>query len=507
MRSPNLLVIMCDQLRASALELYREAGRDDGLTLARTPHLAALARSGVTYRWAFTPSPVCVPARVAFWTGRWPRLTGSVDNRVYLQPGETHLLQPLRERGYATGLIGKNHCFTDQDIQTSFDTYYPVGHAGPADDEGDPDVAGAKQFIRTLGGAGGKAYACGVSPYPVEKHGTWRIGDRADRFIRAQHAGQPDRPWCAWVSIADPHTPYQVSEPYASLYPPESLQLPPSEPPGCPGKPARFRLFAELMETEKVADDHLRRVLSIYYGMIALIDDVVGRLLATLDELALREDTIVVFTADHGDYMTEHRMVRKGASMADALTHVPLLVSYPRRVPQGETSTALVSTLDVFPTLTHLMDLPLPPARSGQPLPMAVEQVNGAPEREVVFSEHGTQPGPVDADAIRRHLAELAAAGRPRGAPFQLAANGQKKMARTHDWKYVHHAGGEGELYDLRADPHELVNLANQPEQRERVADFRRLLLEWLIETEDVVPPGFTAAGGDTSMGGEGRGD
>ena len=493
MRPPNLLIIMCDQLRASALELYREAARDAGLTLARTPHLEGLAASGVTYRWAFTPSPVCVPARVSFWTGRWPLHTCSVDNRVYLQPGETHLLQPLREHGYATGLIGKNHCFTDQDISTYFDTYYPVGHSGPADDEGDPEVAGAKQFIRTLGGSGGKAYACGVSPYPVEKHGTWLVGDRADAFIRQNR----DTPFCAWVSIADPHTPYQISEPYASLYPPETLQLPPSEPPACPGKPARFRLFAELMETERVSDDHLRRVLSIYYGMIALIDDVVGRLLATLDELGLRDDTIVVFTADHGDYMTEHRMVRKGASMADALTHIPLLVAYPARVARGATSQALVSTLDVFPTLAQLMDLPLPPGRSGQPLPVAVD---GAPEREAVFSEHGTQRGPVDTDAIRRQLAELAAAGRPRGMPFQLAANGQKKMVRTHDWKYVHNAGGEGELYDLRADPHELVNLADLPEHRERVCDFRQQLLEWLIESEDEVPVPAGAAGADASV-------
>ena len=84
-----------------------------------------------------------------------------------------------------------------------------------------------KQFIRTLGGPGGKAYACGVSPYPVEKHGTWLIGNEADRFIRDSAAG-PDKPFCAWVSIADPHTPYQISEPYASRYPAGSLELPPS---------------------------------------------------------------------------------------------------------------------------------------------------------------------------------------------------------------------------------------------------------------------------------------
>src|SRR5215217_4307749 len=96
-RSPNVLVVMCDQLRATALGLY-------GNEVVRTPHLEALAASGVLYRHAFTPSPVCVPARVALWTGRWPHLTGSMENLVFLRPGETHLPRLLRERGYRTAL-------------------------------------------------------------------------------------------------------------------------------------------------------------------------------------------------------------------------------------------------------------------------------------------------------------------------------------------------------------------------------------------------------------------
>ncbi|HEV2125774.1 MAG TPA: sulfatase-like hydrolase/transferase, partial [Chloroflexota bacterium] len=273
-----------------------------------------------------------------------------------------------------------------------------------------------------------------------------------------------------------------------------TLQLPPHEPPGYPGKPARFRLFAELMRAESVPDEHLRFVLSIYYGMIAMIDDVVGRLLNTLDELSLRDDTIIVFTADHGDYMTEHRLVRKGASMADALVRVPLIVSYPARVEGGQVSDELVSLLDVFPTLTEFMSVPLPPGRSGTPLPLCSD--NATP-RDAVFSEHGTQRGPVDEAAIRGQLEKMAAAGKPHGASWQLVANGQKKMIRTHEWKYVHHAGGEGELYDLGADPHELNNLASLPEHRERVCDFQRRLLEWAMETEDTLPAGAGGRGGD----------
>lgn len=485
-RPPNLLVIMCDQLRATALGLY-------GNPVVRTPHLESLAQSGITYRYAFTPSPVCVPARVALWTGRWPHLTRSMENSVFLQPTETHLLQLLRASGYRTGLIGKNHCFSDQDLATYFDVYFPVSHNGPAEDFGDPDVAGAKQFIRNMGGPGGKAYACGVGPYPVEKHGTWMVGREAERFIR-DGASNQQNPFCAWVSIADPHTPYQVSEPYASRYPAASLELPPTRPTGLPGKPDRFRLFAELMGAAEVPDDHLKFVLSIYYGMIALIDDVVGRLVTALDETGQRDNTIVVFTADHGDYMTEHRLVRKGASMADALTRIPLVLSHPAGIPSGQTSDSLVSLLDVLPTLCSLMGLEQPPGRSGHPLHLAVE---GAPEQKVVFSEHGTVRGPVDREAIAARLAQMAASGKPHNAPWQLAANGQKKMLRTHHWKYVWHAGPEEELYDLAADPAELTNLASHPMQTERLDYFRQQLLEWCIETEDTLPITPRRAGGE----------
>src|SRR5437867_7980136 len=108
-RPPNLLVIYPDQLRATALDLHPGSPLPASTaSLPHTPHLQALVASGVDHRWAFTPYPVCVPARVSFWTGRWPHNTGSRTNTIYMQPSETHLIQLLRERGYRTALIGKN---------------------------------------------------------------------------------------------------------------------------------------------------------------------------------------------------------------------------------------------------------------------------------------------------------------------------------------------------------------------------------------------------------------
>jgi len=309
------------------------------------------------------------------------------------------------------------------------------------------------------------------------------VGDRAEAFFRAHR----ERPFCAWVSIPDPHTPYQVSEPYASLYPPETLGLPPREDAGYADKPERLRRFAARMGADDVDERTLRRALSIYYGMIALIDETVGRLLATLAELGLREDTIVVFTADHGDYMTEHGFVRKDASLYDSLTRVPLLLSYPRRVPAGERTDALVSLVDLFPTLAELMDLPLPPGRSGRRLPVATD----AAPREAVYAETGFE-GRLQEREDGFRPARRARDGERDGGGAQPAhfrgVRGRIKTVRTQAWKYVHQPGELPELYDLVADPHELVNLAVRPGYGERLCEMQRMLLDWTIESEDTLP-------------------
>jgi arylsulfatase A-like enzyme len=164
-------------------------------------------------------------------------------------------------------------------------------------------------------------------------------------------------------------------------------------------------------------------------------------------------------------------------------------------VPAGAVCEDLVSILDVFPSLTGLMDLPLPPGRDGRPLPMVPVAGSGRP-RDVVFAEHGVEGAPTNEDEARAALARYQAEhGRPRPLPFQAMANAKIKMVRTKDWKYVYQPGGRDpdgaptdELYFLSDDPHELVNLVDRPEHRQRVEEFRRHLLDWAILTEDRLP-------------------
>jgi arylsulfatase A-like enzyme len=469
---PHLLVVMTDQQKASAIDLYGGA--------VRTPNLARIAAGGVLYERAYTPHPLCVPARVAFWTGRWPHATGARTNETPMPRGERHLARVLHDHGYILGHFGKNHCFTQEDFAEAFAEVFEAGHGdrfgvgitavntGPARPAMQPDTGRLRRPVAR------------VRHEPPEASATHRVTEEAGRFL-AQHAGG-GRPMCLWVSIPDPHTPLQVPEPYASRYPPAQVPLPPWKAGELEGKPERQRVFSHLLHYEDLTEDDVRLAASVYFGMIDFIDERVGVLLDTLERLGLRQDTIVVFTSDHGDYLGEHHLLGKSNAFYDCLTRVPLLLAWPGHVPAGQRRRELVSTLDVLPTALTLAGVRLPEGVHGRQLPGTP---GAPPPREAVFAEYGAGGPAVSMELARR----LCPPGAPRPTPPLLRereGEGHAKMVVSGRWKYVYDIGGAAEeLYDLEADPWELDNLASDPSRRDVVAELRRTLLDWMLETEN----------------------
>ncbi len=489
-RQPNLLVIMTDQQKATAIDLY--GGQ------VRTPNLSRLVADGILYEQAYTPHPLCVPARVSFWTGRWPHQHGARTNEIPMPRGETHFARVLRDHGYRLGHFGKNHCFTQEDFDTCFDRVFLAGHgdnlgpnvtqvySGPLRGEPQPDEGMRRPVAR-------------VRSEPKEESATYRVTEEAARFLEehaAQGAVPTEQPVCLWVSIPDPHTPLQAPEPYASMYPPESVSLPPWREGELDTKPERQRVFQHLLHYDELREEDVRLAASIYYGMIAFIDERVGFLLDTLDRLGMREDTIVVFTSDHGDYIGEHHLLAKSNAFYDALTRVPLLVSWPGHTNGSQRRTEPVSTLDVMPTLLKLAGVPLPDGVAATPLPGTPLAEGATAARDAVYSEYGAGGPAITMDIAQR----LCPPGQPRRLPPLLRereGEGHPKMVRTGRWKYVYDSTAPAEeLYDLETDPWELTNLASDPAHVQAVSELRRRLLDWMLETENArpVPLGYDVA-------------
>ena len=479
-KQPNLIIILIDQQKASAIRLYSEIG-------IPTPALERLAARGVRYDQCYTPHPLCVPARVSLWTGRYPHRHGARTNEIAMPPGEHHFAHTLHEAGYTLALFGKDHCFRPAD-EALFTHRYVFSHQGPDDTEtaaeadvvrwirsGEPGLEGADP------GIGPTIYGRPrITPYPASDCPTAILARRAVRFVE-EHP--PDEPFCAWVSFPDPHEPYQCPLPYAALHPPGGLTLPPWRDGEADDAMERTRVFRHLFGSDRLSEAQLRLIMSIYYGMIRFVDDAVGQILDALDRRGLAENTIVVFCSDHGDYAGEHRAAVKSGAFYDCLTRVPLLVSWPGHLPQGATDTHLVSLLDVLPTCLGLAGVPVPPGSDGRMLPGTAAD----PPRDAVFAEYGAGGPRLRLADLPRLLAD------PWPGPLPLLrwreAEGHPAMVRIGQYKYVYDPDDEtDELYDLAADPWELTNRARDPAYASVRGRLRDRLLDWALRAQGGAP-------------------
>ena len=503
-RRPNIILVQTDQQKARTMRLY-------GGPCLSLPNLERLAETGVTLPHAFTNSPLCIPSRTSMFTGRYPHATGTTVNFVHLNPHETALTHVLRRAGYRSALVGKNHCFCDgktlppslnyfegerlaadlagertDELRAQFDLVYEARHNGVAvDAEPDPEIQAAAKWgmqpriwHTNLG--------IGTNPYDAEICTAFLLSKKAIEFIESYH----DQPFFLWLSYPEPHTPFQAPEPYASMYRPEDVDVPPFD--SLEGKPENQRVARTMMGMEKVSEEDLRKTIALWYGMQNYIDDSLGRVIETLDRLRLREDTVIIYTSDHVEFMGEHSMVHKINCFYDCIIRVPLVISWPGHIAPDIRCPHLVELVDIMPTVLDLLGLDVPYGVQGRSLaPFLRGDTYEA--REFVVSECG-EASPL--------LQEKDLTWRPRdpfddrffpGDAFAEMWFGRCKMVRTHDWKLTVYDWGEGELYDLAADPWELNNLYTDPAQQERIKELKLMLLEWCLEMEDKKPRNVTS--------------
>lgn len=442
-RRPNILLIYTDQQRFDTIAAL-------GNDAIATPNLDRLAAEGVAFTHATTPSPVCAPARWSLHSGQYPSTHRCYSNH---HPGvrpPTNLPAVLREAGYRTGLIGKNHSFLEPE---------------------DVDVWGQPQTSET---AAREARQSLLREHPrlvrrpmpggVEADPEKAKTDAALQFIDSSGG----RPFFLWLSYLNPHTPYAVPEPYFSMYQSAVMPEPVVEPEGLApaGKPFR-QIFHQRNNDAIMAfsPEEIMLMRRVYYGMISLVDAEIGRVLSFLDARGMAENTLLVFTSDHGDYQGDHGLITKSPALYDCLVRVPFIARWPARIAdRGRRDPRLVSHVDLLPTFAAAAQMPCPPQAEGVNLLPHLTDPDTNEIRPAAFSEYGIPGRPYDE-------ATLAAAGLAKtpitnpgndripweGNPVTLA--GRIQMVRTHHWKLVEEPGGTNELYDLTTDPHELVNL------------------------------------------------
>ena len=430
----NVLFLLADQFRHDALG-FTSDGR------VQTPHLDALARGGFRFTNAYTPLPVCAPARRALLTGRHPDADGAYWNYGFFA---TPPLLPcgswpeqLAARGSRGGYVGK------WDISPA---------AGPKD-FGFAHVANASAYgaliDRKYPGLRLSSDWMGCeNPVALEDSKTHFLAGQALSFIQTV---DPRMPWHLWLDFGMPHLPCQPSAPFSRMYRPEDIPPWPGYDDSFVRKPFCHQQQSWNWRLENMPWEDMARQVARYFGMVSQIDDAIGLLLSGLAETGRLDDTLIVFTSDHGDLCGNHRMFDKHYVLYDDIVRVPLILSGPR-VPAGVSGALVSNCLDLPPTLSSLLGLTPPSDGHGLPLPMRGER----PREWITASSNGQQFGMFNS---------------------RMITNGRLK--------YVWNLTDVDELYDLSNDPGEKDNRVDDPSLRDVLQTLRRLLYDDLVSHGD----------------------
>jgi len=474
----NIVLIISDQFRADAC-------KREGFPLNTTPFLDSLAETGMWFNKAYCASPACVPSRTSMITGRFPSATRvrsnmNIKDAVY----QTDLFEVLRSKGYSTALIGKNHTYLKPEMLDYWKEYTHLGVQKPQNE----DDSAFNKYLESTDFYMNKTPA----PFRASMQQPARIVDDAENWVRTEQKTQL-KPFFLYMSFPESHNPYQVSEPYYSMFPPQSL------PPVLAGKevlPVKGNKWVLQKEMMKMGypevDKDIPRIRSNYYGMMKLIDDQVKRFVGYLKENNLYENTIFIFVADHGDFTGEYGLIKKGVEVPECLARIPMLWHGPGIIQNKKPSSAHVSNVDIMPTICNIIGSPIPEGVQGRSLwPMLQGKDYPKQEFSSIIVQQGfgglhytnleqynpyTQDGTLEKG--RKVFDEL----------NTWSQSGTMRMLRKGDWKLVDDMQGSGQMYDLVNDPAEIHNLFGKKKYAAKQLELLEDMLTWELRTQDPLP-------------------
>jgi arylsulfatase A-like enzyme len=495
-KNPNVLFVITDQQRADHNGFM-------GNPVVRTPNLDRLAESGMVFENAWVSNPVCMPNRSTIMTGRMPSAHGVIFNDRSLDWGANTFVRRFRKSGYRTGLIGKSHLqhgmsknsivpfrgessghlpFPDgwdqvEDFERYIDgrpvdpeDFYGFDHIELSIDHGARVAGHHLQWALESGGrledllidqdadAPGSDHSSHWRqiyrpPYPEELHSTSYVTERTIDFI--DEAQRAERPWLAWCSFPDPHHPMTPPGKWFDMYEPGAMPLPESRHDSLADAPEHLRLYAAIQPKDQrnwVApcgygnDELLGQAIAATYGMISMVDEGVGRVLTHLEAIGVRDNTIVVFTADHGDMMGDHGLFLKGFMHYRGTLQVPMVIDMPELAP-GRTR-SLASSIDLGPTLMDLCGITAYDGIQGHSLVPVLED-GAASARDSVLIED-------DVPMITARLTPIPA---------------RTRTLLMGDYRYTRNSKGEEQLFRLSDDPGELRDRKVDDPERTRLLE------------------------------------
>lgn len=473
-KRPNILLITSDQQHWNTLGFLNGE--------VKTPNLDRLAAQGTAFTRAYCPNPTCTPTRASIITGQYPSQHGAWSLGTKLPESAHTVGDDFDQAGYRTTLVGKAHfqplreteelsslesypIMQDLDFWREFkEPFYGFRHVELARNHVDEAHVGQHYaiwmeekgllnwrdyFQPPTGNNSSQVHKWLI---PEEFHYDAWIAERTNALLDEYKAN--DESFFLWASFFDPHPPYLAPEPWDTMYDPTSLTIPEVTPGEHDANPPHFGMTQEMnpdftpwnesntanhgMHCQLMDKELLAKNVAVYYGMISLMDKYIGKILDKLDETGMAEETVVVFTCDHGHFFGHHGLTAKGPFHYEDMIKVPFIVRYPGTVPAGATSAALQSLVDLAPTFLSIAGLPIP------------RTMTGVDQSEVWF---GRKAQSRDHIIVENHH-------EPTTIHVKTYVNERYKLTVYLNREY-------GELFDLQSDPDEINNLWNKQEYSE----------------------------------------
>jgi arylsulfatase A-like enzyme len=477
-RKKNILFILTDQQRMDSIGAY-------GAEVARTPVCDRLAASGTIFTQAYTPCTVCSPARASVFSGLYPFQHGVVRNSANFRLDVPNLAASLHTAGYRMGYSGKWHIddvygpthfgFEAKDwlgySHPAGDLYmrsfrgsckYPINHYAEYLKDRGLDIPSLEKVVYYPANPNFEIYARQTGP--VEASFEHYVAEESLDLIEtfARRANLDERPFFMWVNYWGPHDPYILPEPFFSMFTKDDVTLSPSLQETWVNKPwVQQRMSSHYWGTDVLDDETWKEAVAKYAGYCALLDWETGRILAKLEELGILDETIIIYTTDHGSMVGHHKLIDKGPYPYDDIQRIPLIISGPG-IQEGQVRDDFVYLHDLTPTILEWAgadSFPCSNAQSLMPLLAGSEPIS---VRDDVYM-------------VRHHH------------PFPC----EQRFLRTRQYKYAFNALDIDEFYDLELDPDEMVNRIDEPAYVDIIQECQDRMWHHIRELHDPIAGNF----------------
>ena len=476
---PNIVLISADQLRRDAIGVYRN-------NIVKTPSIDSIANEGVVFDNHIVQNPVCMPSRWSIFTGKFPRNHGVRDNGVTYDKDQLTLARVLKNNGYKTAGIGKMHFTPQLAYKENEDEEWPEDYFGLevrhlTDDSKrgeyldflkEKDLQAYKNILNEgktkikmdLESNFQRSFIEAPQVYeskiPVELHQTSWIADKTIDFIEENSKD----PFFIWCSFVNPHHPFNPPEPYFSMYDPEIMPPAILKKGELEDKPVHFFDMRKGNSTgipnyrlSEITDYGWKLVKAKYYGMVSLVDFNIGRILKTIKDKKILNNTIIIITSDHGELLGDHSLLFKGPFHYDEIIRVPLIIRFGNELNSGSRVNNITQHIDLMPTILNSAGITSP---------------RGVQGSDMQLVRQGKDNIGVEFALVENYASD-----------FGLSL----KTIRSKDWRFTYYANQKyGELYDLNKDPNEFENLWDKPEHKGLRDELMKKLLDILISTEDM---------------------